>query len=191
MSDEFRKIGIGGKVTVKNGDKVIILKESNAIVRNGLRHIASALCGAAVTSSNTAYTYFGSYAVDIKFGKNIAATASTTDTLVATISTSPTSGIQNAVAQQGSGAYYYTVYTGSWGSGVLNASLGVGENLGEIGLYLNEFFSLTPSWYLPLVPSNYTYPIGLFSRISLGAASFVPDASKPVLVEWELGVDFI
>lgn len=193
--DDYRRIGIMGKVTVKNGDKVIIVEEPNAIVRQGLRHVASTLMSSGVylNAKDVRMIYFGSYAANILFGKNVAATVFTTDALVTQIASNPSSGVQNSTEQAGTGNYRYTKYTANWNSGVLNGFLTGAEKLSEIGLFLNLFDNLTAGWSLNLSSpaSHYTYTNVLFSRISLGENAFVPDLYTPVLVEWEIGVDFV
>ena len=189
--NDFRKIGVVGKVTIINGDEIIIKRESNAIVRQGLRHISALLSmnGYNHAPNTPQYTYFGSYAPVISFGKGaITQTAWDTDDLINRITVNASSGTQNATAQIGSNNYYCTIYTASWNSSILNDQLIGEEKLSELGLYLNLFNSVSANWS---ISAGTTYPNVLFSRISLGDASFVPSSVKPVTVEWELGVEFV
>lgn len=191
---EYNGIGLYGRVTVTNGDTIIMKEQPNAIVRNGMRHIASTLCGGRITVDDSRYVYFGSYQATIKFGKDEStATIATHDALVSLINVNPTSGVPigNNFGFSGSGSNRFTEWNATWNSGVLNTYLSGEEKLGEIGLYLNELFDLSAGWVRSIVKdAAYTFPSALFSRISLGESSFVPDPDKPVSVIWRIGVDF-
>lgn len=194
---EYNRLGLYGKVTVTNGDITIVKEQPNAIVRQGMRHIASALlCSYIAPRHKTDVPgryYFGSYLPTITFGTSSATTTATMDDLVTPVVLSPISVSGTNLITNDASNLYTTAYIASWNSGTINAVLPAGKNIAEVGFYINCLDTVTAGWShlgvwdgVPIVKT-----LKMFSRISLGVASFIPDETKPVSVEWILGGEFI
>lgn len=194
-----RKIGLVGKVTIMNGDRVICVKKHNAITRNGMRHIQGCIANYGVqigfTGGNTSasgYAYMASYDAYARFGKGNAATTKLTDALVSLISVAPATFGNSIGTNFSMTTYVFTKYAMQWAAGAFVSSLAEGESLGEIGLYLRCFDDQTAGrLYGAQGTTAYTFNAYLFARLGLEDDAFVPDPTLPVVVEWELGIGFI
>jgi hypothetical protein len=178
----LRKINITGKVTVKQGDTIIFESKPNKILVAGYKYFVALFL--AVTPSST--TYFGSQkGFTIKFGTGTADTTSATTALTTIVAVEPV--IKTGSGITGSGSRYETHFIATWVANALNAISGT-TPLAEIGLYfgLNSTYP-TATW----TTTGVTFTQQLFSRILLGTDAFVPDTSKPVTVDWCIGVDFV
>lgn len=198
MSD-CRKIAINGYVTIKNGNKIIVDRGKNAIVRQGMRHIVgcmtyNSLRMFAVYSSGNAYFYGAAHAPYIRFGKGgLASTTQLMDALVLEISTGHnTFNNVGAISSKNGGNNIFTKFTASWNAGVLNSELIDEQQLSELGIFFGLFDKFGAGDYIENISGTSLNKAEiLFSRFSLGDAAFVPDSSKPVSVEWEFGWEFI
>ena len=56
-----------------------------------------------------------------------------------------------------------------------------GEKLGELGLYMKLLDQFGPGGE---ITGSLNPPVALFSRFNLGTDAFVPDPTRPVIVEW-------
>ncbi len=198
MSD-CRKIAINGYVTIKNGNKIIVDRGKNAIVRQGMRHIVGCmtynmLCVQQTSYSSPTHFYGAANAPYMRFGKGgLASTTQLMDTLVLEIPTGHnTFANVGAISSKNGGNNIFTKFVASWNAGVLNSQLIDEQQLSELGIFFGLFDKFGAGDYIEYV-SNTTLNKAeiLFSRFSLGDAAFVPDSSKPVLVEWEFGWEFI
>ncbi len=141
MSD-CRKIAINGYVTIKNGNKIIVDRGKNAIVRQGMRHFIAMLTaesyflGGYKSSTNPARIWLAANGSYMRFGKDNSPTTQLMDNLVSSIAVNATA-LSNFVGgwNQGDGNVG-TKYIATWASGILNAELTGEEKLGEVGLYL-------------------------------------------------------
>lgn len=188
-----------GKVTIRNGDRIITVGKKNKILRNSLRAFTSAmLCQYILARAYRGYTstyYVGMSGVQMYFGKSNAANTPTTDGLTSILNANANT-ITNTVGLVIQNTYAKTIFAATWNAGVLNALLSTGEKLEELSLYLYMFDNLNLGWTADTSYSSSTnvnvyatrYP---FSRVVLGADAFTPDVANPVIVEWEIGVDFI
>jgi len=97
-----------------------------------------------------------------------------------------------AISSKNGGNNIFTKFVASWNAGVLNSQLIDEQQLTELGIFFGLFDKFGAGDYMEYI-SNWTVDKAeiLFSRFSLGDAAFVPDSSKPVLVEWEFGWEFI
>lgn len=197
MSD-CRKIAINGYVTIKNGNKIIVDRGKNAIVRQGMRHIVGCMTynmlRVSVPSSGYARFYGAANAPYMRFGKGgLASTTQLMDTLVLEIPTGHnTFDNVGAISSKNGGNNIFTKFVASWNAGVLNSQLIDEQQLSELGIFFGLFDKFGAGEYIENI-SNSTVNKAeiLFSRFSLGDAAFVPDSSKPVSVEWEFGWEFI
>ena len=199
MSD-CRKIAINGYVTIKNGNKIIVDRGKNAIVRQGMRHIVGCMtynCLYVRTGKSepfAAHFYGAANAPYMRFGKGgLASTTQLMDTLVLEIPTGHnTFANVGAISSKNGGNNIFTKFTASWNAGVLNSQLIDEQQLSELGIFFGLFDKFGAGEYIEYI-SNTTLNKAeiLFSRFSLGDAAFVPDSSKPVSVEWEFGWEFI
>jgi len=196
MSD-CRKIAINGYVTIKNGNKIIVDRGKNAIVRQGMRHIVGCMTYnmlRLITSGFGAFFYGAANAPYMRFGKGgVASTTQLMDTLVLEIPTEHnTFANVGAISSKNGGNNIFTKFVASWNAGVLNSQLIDEQQLSELGIFFGLFDKFGAGEYIEYV-SNSTVNKAeiLFSRFSLGDAAFVPDSSKPVSVEWEFGWEFI
>jgi len=198
MSD-CRKIAINGYVTIKNGNKIIVDRGKNAIVRQGMRHIVgcmtyNSLRMYAVYSTGNAYFYGAANAPYMRFGKGgVASTTQLMDTLVLEIPTNHNTFVNvGAISSKNGGNNIFTKFVASWNAGVLNSQLIGEQQLSELGIFFGLFDKFGAGEYMEDISSStVNKPEILFSRFSLGDAAFVPDSSKPVSVEWEFGWEFI
>lgn len=205
--NEGRKIKIYGKVTIWNGDEIIVNEADNAIVRQGMRHLMSFLTATqsffSVRNSSSSwmrYWNFGTYQINILFGKRVALpTTQLMDDLTTKISINPNSITNNLGNHNTGSGSILTKFVATWTAGALGGQLATDEYLGELGLYLNCVDRMdvvdnrTP--YLDYTatgaPRTLTEPLCMFSRFDLGFARFKPNPIAPVVVEWELGWVFV
>ncbi len=198
MSD-CRKIAINGYVTIKNGNKIIVDRGKNAIVRQGMRHIVGCMTYNMLrmqqsTISYSAHFYGAANAPYMRFGKGgVASTTQLMDTLVLEIPTNPnTFANVGAISSKNGGNNIFTKFVASWNAGVLNSQLIDEQQLSELGIFFGLFDKFGAGEYIEDVNGTTLNKAEiLFSRFSLGDAAFVPDSSKPVSVEWEFGWEFI
>lgn len=203
MSD-CRKIAINGYVTIKNGNKIIVDRGKNAIVRQGMRHIVgcmtyNSLRVRAAYYNGNAYFYGAAHAPYIRFGKGgLAPTTQLMDALVLQISAGHNTFVNvGAISSRNGGNNIFTKFTASWHAGVLNSELIDEQQLSELGIFFGLFDKFGAGDDIENIfagqGSNTSLNKAeiLFSRFSLGDAAFVPDSSKPVLVDWEFGWEFI
>jgi len=196
MSD-CRKIAINGYVTIKNGNKIIVDRGKNAIVRQGMRHIVTCMTWVSIYMScaynpRTCTFYGASHTPQLQFGKSNAPTTQLMDTLVSNINVNANSIVNAGIVTRASSFEVFTQFVAWWNAGVLNAQLLEGEMLGEVGLFLGLFDSFSVGGTISVPKDGSINPAEiLFSRFSLGDAAFVPDSSKPVSVEWEFGWEFV
>lgn len=198
MSD-CRKIAINGYVTIKNGNKIIVDRGKNAIVRQGMRHIVGCMTYNSLRlyarySNGHAYFYGAAHAPYIRFGKGgVASTTQLMDTLVLQISTGHnTFNNVGAISSKNGGNNIFTKFTATWNAGVLNSELIDEQQLSELGIFFGLFDKFGAGDYIENVSNTSLNKAEiLFSRFSLGDAAFVPDSSRPVSVEWEFGWEFI
>lgn len=199
MSD-CRKIAINGYVTIKNGNKIIVDRGKNAIVRQGMRHIVGCMTYNmmrlyAVTSAVIAHFYGAANTPYMRFGKGgLASTTQLMDTLVLEIPTEHnTFANVGAISSKNGGNNIFTKFVASWNAGVLNSQLIDEQQLSELGIFFGLFDKFGAGEYIEDIGSGKSLNKAeiLFSRFSLGDAAFVPDSSKPVSVEWEFGWEFI
>ena len=196
MSD-CRKIAINGYVTIKNGNKIIVNRGKNAIVRQGMRHIVGCMTYNMLyvrAGSNYGLFYGAANTPYMRFGKGeVASTTQLMDTLVLEISTNPNAFANvGAISSKNGGNNIFTKFTASWNAGVLNSQLIDEQQLSELGIFFGLFDKFGAGDYIENVNGTTLNKAEiLFSRFSLGDAAFVPDSSKPVLVEWEFGWEFI
>lgn len=197
MSD-CRKIAINGYVTIKNGNKIIVDRGKNAIVRQGMRHIVGCMTYKImrVRSTINAYAHFygAANAPYMRFGKGgLASTTQLMDTLVLEIPTEHnTFANVGAISSKNGGNNIFTKFTASWNAGVLNSQLIDEQQLSELGIFFGLFDKFGADEYIENIQNTTVNKAEiLFSRFSLGDAAFVPDSSKPVSVEWEFGWEFI
>lgn len=193
---EIRMIG---KVTIRNGDRVIVIGKKNKVLRNSLRAFTSAmLCNYILTRNYKGYSgyyHLGADGVQLYFGKSNTANTYTTDDLVSKLDANANI-ISNTGGLNIQNTYASTTFAASWNAGVLNALLTGEEKLEELALYFYMFDNLTAGWIID-TSYNGTSNIHIyatryaFSRIVLGANAFIPDINNPVIVEWEIGVDLI
>lgn len=199
MSD-CRKIAINGYVTIKNGNKIIVDRGKNAIVRQGMRHIVGCMTYnmlrlQARSGYNPTLFYGAANAPYMRFGKGgVASTTQLMDTLVLEISTGHnTFANVGAISSKNGGNNIFTKFVASWNAGVLNSQLIDEQQLSELGIFFGLFDKFGAGEYIENI--SYSQSLNkaeiLFSRFSLGDAAFVPDSSKPVSVEWEFGWEFI
>lgn len=198
MSD-CRKIAINGYVTIKNGNKIIVDRGKNAIVRQGMRHIVGCMTynmmrlGEAGTGKFARF-YGAANAPYMRFGKGgLASTTQLMDTLVLEISTEHnTFANVGAISSKNGGNNIFTKFVASWNAGVLNSQLIDEQQLSELGIFFGLFDKFGAGEYIEDIYNSLLNKAEiLFSRFSLGDAAFVPDSSKPVSVEWEFGWEFI
>ena len=197
MSD-CRKIAINGYVTIKNGNKIIVDRGKNAIVRQGMRHIVGCMTYNMIRlQANTgvyAHFYGAANAPYMRFGKGgVASTTQLMDTLVLEIPTDHnTFANVGAISSKNGGNNIFTKFTASWNAGVLNSQLIDEQQLSELGIFFGLFDKFGAGEYIEnIYRSSLDKAEILFSRFSLGDAAFVPDSSRPVSVEWEFGWEFI
>jgi len=197
MSD-CRKIAINGYVTIKNGNKIIVDRGKNAIVRQGMRHIVGCMTYNRLrlyaTGISGAYFYGAANAPYMRFGKGgLASTTQLMDTLVLEIPTAHNTFVNvGAISSKNGGNNIFTKFVASWNAGVLNSQLIGEQQLSELGIFFGLFDKFGAGEYMEDISSStVNKPEILFSRFSLGDAAFVPDSSKPVSVEWEFGWEFI
>ena len=197
MSD-CRKIAINGYVTIKNGNKIIVDRGKNAIVRQGMRHIVGCMTynmlRVEAGSSGAVHFYGAANAPYMRFGKGgLASTTQLMDTLVLEIPTEHnTFANVGAISSKNGGNNIFTKFTASWNAGVLNSQLIDEQQLSELGIFFGLFDKFGEGEYIENIYNTTLNKAEiLFSRFSLGDAAFVPDSSKPVSVEWEFGWEFI
>ena len=198
MSD-CRKIAINGYVTIKNGNKIIVDRGKNAIVRQGMRHIVGCMTYnmLRVTSygNDPRGNFYGAAnAPYMRFGKGeLASTTQLMDTLVLEIPTEHNTFVNvGAISSKNGGNNIFTKFVASWNAGVLNSQLIDEQQLSELGIFFGLFDKFGAGEYMEDIRSSTVNKAEiLFSRFSLGDAAFVPDSSKPVSVEWEFGWEFI
>jgi len=173
---------IGGRVTVRQGDDILVDNVENHIVNQGLKGIISMLCGSydSCTSLNQ-YSYSNRYYATINCGTDTThrTTYSTTD-LSAKIATAPnafSSLSPNAIIT----SKWVMQYIAIWNPGVITSQVG------EIGLYNGNYTNITPGW----TSANTSYAASLFSRISASDSDFVaftPVSTQSLVITWEIGV---
>jgi len=195
MSD-FRKLSINGHVTIKNGDKTIVDRGKNAIVRQGMRHFVACMTYNYIYAhryNSPDGIYRGSmYTPYIRFGKGVnKPTTQLMDDLVSTISVNP-SAISNTSGILTAPNGICTKFTASWPSQAFVSALSGGGMLGELGIYLGLFASFGIGDVLFNCDAvTIDSPEILFSRFNLGDSAFVPDHNFPVVVDWEFGWEFV
>ena len=141
-----------------------------------------------------AYFYGAANTPYMRFGKGgVASTTQLMDTLVSQISTGHnTFANVGAISSKNGGNNIFTKFVASWNAGVLNSQLIDEQQLSELGIFFGLFDKFGAGDYIEYVDNTSLNKAEiLFSRFSLGDAAFVPDSSKPVLVEWEFGWEFI
>lgn len=193
------EIRVHGKVTIHNGDRVIVAGKKNRILRNSIRAFASAtLCQYVLARSYRSYSsfyYTGISGIQIYFGKSNNANTYTTDGLVSQLNANANT-IANSAGLIINDSYARTTFAATWNAGVLNALLSEGEKLEEIALNFYLFESLSPGWTVDTGYSSSAHVYKYFnrytfSRVVLGADAFIPDPNYPVVVAWEIGVDLV
>ena len=172
----MRSISVYGNVVIKQGDEIIVEKHNDVLV-NGYKWLCSMWLCASLGNVN-----IGSKLFNIKFGKGNDPNSKVTDSLDSSIDIDPNSKYGDGV--NSSGNRYETRFVGSWNSGSLNTGLESNEKLEEVGLFLGMCNIQTTRW------TSTTFAQGLFARMTLGDDAFVPNANKPVIVEWTIGVEF-
>ena len=189
--NDFRKLSINGYVTIKNGDRIIVDQGKNAIVRQGMRHFITCMSyDRFYRYTKGQYIYGPSHDVYMRFGKGVSIpTTQLMDDLSSVINLNSTTISNETGVSEGSGSNkIFTKYVATWGAGSLNATLTEGEKLGELGLYMKLLNQFGPG---ADINAPFDPPVALFSRFNLGTDAFVPDPTRPVIVEWEFRWEFI
>ena len=189
--NDFRKLSINGYVTIKNGDRIIVDQGKNAIVRQGMRHFITCMSyDRFYRKASGSIIYGPSHDVYMRFGKGVSIpTTQLMDDLSSVINLNSTTISNETGVSEGSGSNkIFTKYVATWGVGLLNATLTEGEKLGELGLYMKLLNQFGPGGD---IAANLDPPVALFSRFNLGTDAFVPDPTRPVIVEWEFRWEFI
>jgi len=180
--EDLRDIRIGGRVTVSQGDEILVDNATNHIVNQGLKGIISMFCGNYFSGYSTGYTYCNRYYATVSLGLDTTTvtTRSTAD-LVNKIATAPNTFSTNSPNAE-TGTRWGMTYTAIWNAGVITSQIG------EIGLYNGNFTNITPNW----TSQNSNYTATLFSRISAADGDFTiftPSTASTMVVNWEIGVN--
>jgi hypothetical protein len=193
--DDEREVRIGGRVTILQGDTILANRIPNHIVNNGLKGFLSAMicqyCGCQGGSGSgwTAGYYYGprhpNY-VAMYCGQNInTVTTFALSDLVTKINTAPASMVSTAVTNPSTGRWKI-VFTAVWNAGAIT------NQIGEIGLYNGNFTNLTYGWTQMLDRTTGGNTISMTSRVSAADGDFVqfvPDPSRSLTINWEIGVN--
>jgi len=173
----MRQIKLTGRVIIKQDD-VILVDKYNDILSNGYKWFCSMWLCSSIASVNIGQKLFVIY-----LGKGDSANTFSTSALSSQITLTPS--MQTGTGVQGTGSHYESRFTSTWLSGLVNAQLTGEEQIKEVGLFFGMCNTQTTQW------TSVTWAQGLFSRVVLGENSFVPDASKPLTIDWTIGVDFV
>ena len=173
----MRRVMMYGKVIVKQDDE-ILFECKNDILTNGYRWLCSMWLCESIGSVN-----IGSKLFTIRAGTGNTPNNHSTTTLETPITIAPSTAFGTGVVRIGTRCE--TKFMASWPSGILNTQLGELEKIEELGLYFGMCNNQTARW------TNATWGQDVFSRVVLEDNAFVPDPTRPVIVEWIIGVDFV
>jgi len=185
MTREFEDtdVRIGGRVTVQQGDDILVDHAENHIVNLGLNNLMIFLAGSRWTNALVSNTFYSNrYYATMNCGSDTThgTTYATTD-LTNKISTAPSIMSSTAVNAQTT-TRWVIQYIAMWNPGLITSQVG------EIALYNGNFTGPPLRWdYV-----NTSYSATLFSRVSVADGDFVaftPNAAQSLTITWEIGVN--
>lgn len=195
--DKFtHTVNIRGLVTVRQGDRIIFEQQPNHFVRDGLITLARAFSTPTIGLAKNTQGYFPSKYWTIGIGTNATPIIVTLTALGAQISNAPSAKSLTGFFVSSDNLTKSIRFLAVWGPGILNALLGV-NSISEIGLYLNSV-KASSSPYIIGSGTVTSQSYNLVCAISSAGANstpdftaFIPDAAKPVEVEWKIQVGFV
>ena len=198
MPRNLRKVFTGdsllirGTVTIRNGDKVYVMKAHNRLVSQGIKMLLLDLAnvyvgGASFYGMSMAFSSMTFY-TRMRIGSDT--TNPTTEGMTALSSENTTDrNSASTVLSKISAGHYRCAWNSTWNAGA------VAGTCGEIGLYLSSW-PVTADGALPITnPAGFvanTTPT-LFARLSSASgdfASFTINAAAPLAIEWDLDITF-
>lgn len=196
MSDITDTVQIGGNVTIyqtdDDGNREYITKGvENHFTNNMLRGLTSFMCGGQYYGNCmlAGTLYLWSYDWNILLGLDtVTPTTFSMTSLVSQLGVSPhTKGDDNIETIDNK---CRILYTASWNPNTISG------RIGEIGLYLRAFESISPSWvaYHDCNRKSNGYSLKLCSRLSVADGSFNAfevDTSRALTVVWEVGGSYV
>jgi len=180
---------IQGKVTIKQGDKIIVKDAINHFVDAGLKGILSTMLFSRMGSSDS-YWRLWAYSWNIYLGSDTATTTSTTMTsLVSPIGTAPGTPPDSktiSVKDGSADGVWEITYTATWNAGSVSGTVG------ELALYLKAPDKTDFRWEF-LAVADYDPSEVMVSRLSSADgdfSSFIIDETKPLTVDWKVTFSF-
>ena len=183
-SNDPHTFRIQGKVTIKQGDEIIVECKDNHMVNQGMKGLVSLLgCSAFTHTAGSQYIYTCSDGNTVYLGNDTttATTAGLSD-LVTKLSTVTPVLVTGTEAVAGSTTYWFIRRVAHF------APAAYVGTIGEIGLYMRMPTTMTSKW---VQSGAATFPLVLVARFSVGDGDFTSFSfpqNTTLTVEWELGV---
>jgi len=199
MPRKVRKAFIGdsilirGSVTIRNGDKIYVIKAHNRVVSQGIKMLIQVLGNTVATAnfSNEGFSQSfptGAANTRMRIGSDIA--NATTEGMTALSSENTTDrNSASVVLSKISAGHYRVAWNSTWNAGTVSGTCG------EIGLYLSGLTPLADG-ALPVTNLAVTYATTtpyLFARLASASGDFVSftiNAAAPLSIEWDLDITF-